>query len=573
VQRAVVPAQITNDGLAEHQVRIRMSTAMRARDGHILEPAGCDLTNYRANPVMLWSHDITQPVGTTSELATTATTIDAICNFAPLGISPKADEIRGLVKAGVIRGVSIGFDIIEAEPIDPSRPRAGLHVTRWELYEASFCTVPVDTGAGVTARAEGSADWKCGAARDLAIDDTDAWDGAAAEASIFEHAGGDSFDAAKARKGFLAYNAAAPDKRGSYKLPIAHVADGELKVPKGAIRAAASRLSQTDIPESVKDEAGKVLDHYKEKAGMTDTDRARKRMLVDKPVLKKRGLYECANLAYMLESFGYLHSCSEWEEEMEQDDSQVPAMLGEALKQLGAALVAMTAEEVKEMLAGKGIEEDDIEVLPMDGRAFVRAVAPPRLREFRLSFARARLRAGRVLSKANAAKLEQATDHLQNASDHLDKAKDAHGKVGDAHEQVSDAVAAAASNHEKIGDHLAAAKENPDEAQAHIGRAMAAHRAMGRNMDAITSSQEAMSMAHGDATDGAGASGRCMRAAMRCMRAVTDGATTGAEDGDSEEVQTSEGIDESEGSSNGRAALPLSYRQRQLAALELAAYA
>ena len=59
-------------------------------------------------------------------------------------------------------------------------------------------------------------EWKCGAARDLPLDKEGAWDGPAAEASIFEHAGGDDFDPAVARKGFLAYDASAPKLRGFY---------------------------------------------------------------------------------------------------------------------------------------------------------------------------------------------------------------------------------------------------------------------------------------------------------------------------------------------------------------------
>lgn len=119
---------------------------------------------------------------------------------------------------------------------------------------------------GYTLRAAGetkaSEDWKCGAARDLPLDEEGTWDGAAAEASIFEHAGGDDFDPAEARKGFLAYDASAPKLRGSYKLPFAHVVDGKLTAMASGIRAAASRLPQSDTPDSVKETGRAVLDHY-----------------------------------------------------------------------------------------------------------------------------------------------------------------------------------------------------------------------------------------------------------------------------------------------------------------------
>lgn len=115
-------------------------------------------------------------------------------------------------------------------------------------------------------------DWKCGAATSLPIDEDGTWDGPAAEASLFEHAGGDDFDPAIACKGFLAYDASAPKLRGSYKLPFAHVDGGELKAMASGIHAAASRLPQTDIPDSVKTSARTVLDHYE--AAMKPDDKA-----------------------------------------------------------------------------------------------------------------------------------------------------------------------------------------------------------------------------------------------------------------------------------------------------------
>lgn len=123
-----------------------------------------------------------------------------------------------------------------------------------------------------------SQDWKCGAARDLPVEADGEWDGAAAEASIFEHAGGDDFDPAVARKGFLAYDASAPKLRGSYKLPFAQLVEGELKAMASGVRAAASRLPDTDVPDTVRQAARGVLDHYE--AAMTDGDKAVEALLL-----------------------------------------------------------------------------------------------------------------------------------------------------------------------------------------------------------------------------------------------------------------------------------------------------
>ncbi len=110
--------------------------------------------------------------------------------------------------------------------------------------------------------------WKVGADRNLDISDRDVpWDPAAAKKRIFTWAGfdGDSPDSTKARKVFLVYDSAHADLKGSYKLPFADIRDGKPVVIRAAIRNAASRLPQTDIPQDVKDRARKIIDQYLEK--------------------------------------------------------------------------------------------------------------------------------------------------------------------------------------------------------------------------------------------------------------------------------------------------------------------
>ncbi len=152
MMRAAVSAQI--NALGENEVEVIISTSTLARDGHILEPSGCDLTNYQANPIVLWQHNPDVPVGRAADLKIDGDKIRARITFAPTGISPKADEVRGLVKNGIVSGVSVGFDVIDGEPLDPKQPRGGQRFTKWELLECSFCSVPADPGAAVTARAQ-----------------------------------------------------------------------------------------------------------------------------------------------------------------------------------------------------------------------------------------------------------------------------------------------------------------------------------------------------------------------------------------------------------------------------------
>lgn len=558
--RKTVPLQSAE--LADNRTRVTASTNQLARDGHIVEPGGLQTENFLRTGVILFDHDPKMPVGKPIAAQMNPDgSLSVEIEWAPPGISPKADEIRGLVKADVIRAVSIGFDPLDAEPLDPKRPKGGQHITRADLLECSFVSVPADTGAVVTQRS--AEDWKCGASRDLPIEDSDAWDGPAAEASIFEMAGGDDFDPSKARKGFLAYNAAKPKERGSYKLPIAHVVDGRLKVPKGAIRAAASRLPQTDIPSEVKDSAEAVIKHYEEKAGMGEKDKSDRAVVAKHnraleraprvPVFK-RGLCEVSNLAWLLGCLGYAHECSEWEEEVEADDSKVPAMLGEALKQLGDALIAMTQEEVQELLDAH--DADDEEEIPEGERAYVSAGKTPRARAWRRGIAM--VRAGRTLSASNEKKLNDASGHLDRANKH-------HKAIGEHHAAVAGHMDAITASQEKAqksqadtSEALEAAKKEPEKADEHLARAAKANKAVGGHLADMAESQASAADRHADLADSNQAIGRSVKSAQRCMRSVVDGSSPG-EDGDSKEVQTSAGTEESGGSSNDRSAM----RQRR----------
>lgn len=152
-QRLRAAAQAVVSDLGDDEVEITLSTDGLARDGHVLVPQGGRLAEFKANPIILWSHDPAQPVGRASDVRVEGNKIVARVQFAPTGVSPKADEVRGLVKSGIVRGVSIGFVVRDATPLDPRKPYAGQRITDWELFEGSFVSIPADTGAGVTARA------------------------------------------------------------------------------------------------------------------------------------------------------------------------------------------------------------------------------------------------------------------------------------------------------------------------------------------------------------------------------------------------------------------------------------
>lgn len=303
----------------------------------------------------------------------------------------------------------------------------------------------------------------------------------------------------------------------------------------------------------------------KEKPGM-DGERAlaelRKRLLVTAPKPKFRGLYDIAGLAYTLGELGYLHNSALWEAEIEQDESSVPAMLGEAMQQLGVALIAMTQEEVGELLAGHGIEVLDIELLPAAERAFVASAKSPLVRAWRAGIAAARS----IRGKGDRALAEKAAGHHATAAERLDNCRGALGEVAGAHEAAADAHARALGAHDKATEALEAANGSASpEVAEQIGRAQKHMRAVGRALDAMGEAHDKMGDATGDADGHTAGCNRSIRAAQRCMRSLLDADG----DTDSKDVQNSEGLGESGGSANDRS-LDLDTRRRRALVLELA---
>lgn len=252
------------EAVGERQVRVICSTDAVDRLGEVVVQEGINLDAYHANPIVLWGHDPDQPIGRAA-VSLSGGQLHALVDFPPPGVSAKADEVCGLVKAGIINTVSIGFDPVEMEPMEPDdrRKDAPLRYLKSELLELSFVTIPANRDAQVTQR--------------------------------------------QLRR-----------------------------------RAAAA------------------------------------------PVL--RGLWQVGLLAETLQSVGWLAQDVAWEAEFEQDASQVPAMLAEAMQKLADALLAMTAEEVAELLAADlppGITTES-----ESDQAAVTAGTTPALRKFLAGYRR-----------------------------------------------------------------------------------------------------------------------------------------------------------------------------------------
>jgi HK97 family phage prohead protease len=437
VRHKAFAAQATEMGA--RQVRVICSTGDLDRSGEQIVQSGIDLSAYKTNPVVLWAHDPTQPIGRASNVALVEGKLTAEVEFAPVGISPKADEICGMVKSGFVNTVSIGFDPLLTEPMDTKKPKGPERYLSIDLMELSFVSIPANKGALVVQRSlrtrAAESTWKVCGADDLTVDNEQDWNGRDAAKRILDDAGFDTDepDHERAMRGFLVYDSANPDLRGAYKLPFSDIVSGKLVAVASGIRAAASRISQTDIPTDVQKEAQALLDKYEAKIKADEKAATALRMKTNAVrgkkgfgTMKIKSLWDISRLVYIMSDLGYAQTSAKVEAALEGDESKVPDMLLSLMQDLGTALIAMTAEEVSEAIAeakgalGEENDGEDTDGLDEAETVIVLTSKTPALRKFRsglykIKAATSRVKAGKKISNANSEVLRDAVGMHKDA--------------------------------------------------------------------------------------------------------------------------------------------------------------
>jgi HK97 family phage prohead protease len=94
---------------------------------------------------MLFGHDQSDPIGIWEEAEEDEAGLQIKGRLLVDDVA-RAREVRALVQAGAIRGLSIGFMTRKAFP----RPRGGRIIKELELLEVSLVTIPAHPGARVT---------------------------------------------------------------------------------------------------------------------------------------------------------------------------------------------------------------------------------------------------------------------------------------------------------------------------------------------------------------------------------------------------------------------------------------
>lgn len=112
------------------------------RVGDIVEPKGA---TFKLPLPLLWQHQHDQPIGHVTHATVTENGIKIKAQIAH-GVLPRIDEAWALIKAGLVRGLSIGFRSEDAEPI---KGTYGTRFKRWEWLELSAVTIPAHADASI----------------------------------------------------------------------------------------------------------------------------------------------------------------------------------------------------------------------------------------------------------------------------------------------------------------------------------------------------------------------------------------------------------------------------------------
>lgn len=171
IRKFYVQEKKVTKGLPEGQVRHYISTIALDRDHEIMMSKGVKLKNYKKNPMVLWSHNPSDPeniIGKNVEIEHDERGIVALTQF--ILTRPKAASIYNLFKEGWLKMWSVGFIPLKGHKPDKDEgkrsladlmegpPKQGevryVH-DAWELLEYSACAVPSNPEAATLEVAKG----------------------------------------------------------------------------------------------------------------------------------------------------------------------------------------------------------------------------------------------------------------------------------------------------------------------------------------------------------------------------------------------------------------------------------
>ncbi len=125
------------------------STPTTDRMGDIVEPKGAQ---FKLPIPLLWQHDARQPIGWITAAKVTDSGIEVHGEVATIEeegpLKQRITDAWQMLKAKLVRGLSIGFNSIESARIEGTY---GVRFLKWEWLELSAVTIAANQEASITA--------------------------------------------------------------------------------------------------------------------------------------------------------------------------------------------------------------------------------------------------------------------------------------------------------------------------------------------------------------------------------------------------------------------------------------
>ncbi len=115
------------------------STRDLDRTGDVVQPGAFaeSLKDYLSNPVVTYMHDWSNPIGKVIDAR-----IDELGLFIRAEISETADTVWKLIEEGILRALSIGYEVVDEKLIDGVN-----QILRLRLYEVAIVSIPANRRA------------------------------------------------------------------------------------------------------------------------------------------------------------------------------------------------------------------------------------------------------------------------------------------------------------------------------------------------------------------------------------------------------------------------------------------
>lgn len=234
----------------------------------IVEPTAFTESLQKRTPALCWQHNLSEPVGVFTSLGINPEGLKVA------GKMPKADDfVRGRVipqmRVGAVKSLSIGFRAVEVEF---DKERGVRIIKKLELFEISLVTIPANPHATIHLMKSFLSDNKTDEEKNINnrsklpksfADRGYRWDATEAEKRVRAWAGAEDGPNSKYKSTFIYFDPDNDDTFGGYKLLVADVIGGEIKVVPRAVFAVRAVLSGArggvDIPEEDKIKAKQVI--------------------------------------------------------------------------------------------------------------------------------------------------------------------------------------------------------------------------------------------------------------------------------------------------------------------------